>query len=179
MYKILTDQEIHSVLEQAKHYGRKGEQAKWTTLMMLLANYGPRISEALRLTWDQFDAERKTLTMQTLKRKKPTTRTILLHDGMVKALQDYHATVNGDARIFPAPRHGRTIAWRAFQTMLIRAGIPRVKLHSLRHSSCTRWFEIDPILARDIHGHANISTTNAYLHAKDIQKKYAVVQPII
>ena len=178
MYQLLTDDEIQRVIAQARQYGEPKHRLKYVALLTLLANYGPRISEALALRWRDVDFSRKTITLKTLKRRKPASRTLPLMDGVASTLADYRSTVNGDPRVFPFTAYGRCVVWHAFQVLLDRAGIPRKKVHALRHSAVSRWAELDVVLARDIAGHANISTTNEYAHVRRMQEKMQMLQAI-
>lgn len=179
MYLILSDEEIHRVIEQANQYGDPANRMKYVALLTVLANYGPRISEALRLEWTQIDFAHKTITFPTLKRRKPMTRTLPLLQGVADVLAQYRATVNGEPRVFPMTKNGRTIVWRMFQKLLVRAGIARIKLHSLRHACGTRLARIDLAVARDTLGHSSIGTTDKYIHAIRMQEQFAVLQAIV
>ncbi|MCJ7486179.1 MAG: tyrosine-type recombinase/integrase, partial [Candidatus Aminicenantes bacterium] len=56
---------------------------------------------------------------------------------------------------------------RAFETACRRAGIKNFRFHDLRHTAGTRLIEsgADPITVRDILGHAELKTTEVYLHS--------------
>lgn len=187
MYQILTDEQISLMLRQARCYGPPAQRTKWVGLMTILVNYGPRVSEALNLTWDDVNFAQGTITFRTLKqRKRHSTkrikaiwRTLPLLPPVVEILSEHRAHVNGDPKVFAFPQSGRYQVWRAFQKMLVRAGLPRTKTHSLRHSFITRTINtLGVIAARDAAGHADLSTTSIYAHALALQEQFATVRAI-
>ena len=175
---ILTDDEISRVLAQARQYGKPEDRTKWVALMTVLSNYGCRVSEALSLRWDQVDFGHGTITFPTLKRKKAMTRTLPLLPAVASVLQAHAASRNGDRRVFPMTAYGRCVAWRGFQTMLRRAGIPPIKLHALRHSCASRLVQQDLAMARDVLGHASVATTDKYIHAIRLREKFTAIGAI-
>jgi len=176
----LSEEEIRKVLEQVETYGFKQDHSRWQALMSLLINYGPRISEVLLLTWEQIDFARQTVTFPTLKRRKPHTRTLPLFPEVAALLLAHQANKNSDPRVFPTKslKAGKGCVWRAFKTMLKRAGLPHYKVHALRHTAATRFAQIDLVLAKEILGHANIATTSVYLWAVRMREQFAQLKAI-
>lgn len=182
--RLLTDDELQRVMEQVTRYGFPRDRPRWRAIFTLLIAYGPRISEALMLTWSAVDFEQKRITFPTLKRWRklpdgtreriPVTRTLPLLDDVADALREYLETApRGDA-MFPGNiKTAKHVASDAFRAMLERAGIGHRRLHDLRHTAASRILQHtrDLLTARDTLGHANIATTNQYLHAIDLEEK--------
>ncbi len=76
------------------------------------------------------------------------------------------------------PRH-RSTALHQFQKLLVRAGLPELDLHDLRHAAATRWIAkgADPTAVQELLGHTSLKMTlGLYTHAVDRSKRAAVDQ---
>jgi hypothetical protein len=50
--------------------------------------------------------------------------------------------------------------------LVMRQGLPRLRFHDLRHTAGTLLTRVlDPVTVRDVLGHADLKTTERYLHA--------------
>lgn len=189
--RLMTDEQMRQVLNEAGHYGlQPQDRARSKALFVVLATYGPRISEALLLRWQDVDFEKKTIILATLKQSKkdPATgvrhkvnasRTLPLLDEVAAQLLAYRKMAGPGEVIFPRDRRS---AWRAFKTILGRAGIDaRFRVHDIRHSVASRVAHAtrDPVIVRDLLGHSSISISDVYLHAIDFREKLASVPPIL
>ena len=55
---------------------------------------------------------------------------------------------------------------RRFVAARDAAGLPPLRFHDLRHTAGTLLTRVlDPVTVRDVHGHADLKTTERYLHA--------------
>jgi integrase/recombinase XerD len=95
-----------------------------------LAYAGCRISEALALTAHHVDAERLTVTIRTLKRRRLVYRAVPVPQAMIKLLREL--PVGADGRFWPMHR---VTAWRIIKATMRRAGIagPMACPKGLRH----------------------------------------------
>jgi integrase len=142
---------------------------------------GARRSEALAVRVADLDFRLKVVTLPTLKRRKPTTRTIPLPESFLGELAVLINT-------FELKRDDRLFAWskpRAFELVrdaLLAAGVDRArcKPHALRHGhaihALTHGVPLN-IVQRCL-GHATISTTSLYLAAtgEDVRRFYAGIE---
>ncbi len=189
--RLMTDEQLRRVLNEAGHYGRQPrDRARSKALFAVLATYGPRISEALLLRWQDVDFEKKTITLATLKQSKKdratgirhrvnASRTLPLFDEVAAWLLAYRKMAGPGDVLFPRTRRS---AWRAFKTILGRAGIDaRFRVHDIRHSVASRVASAtrDPVIVRDLLGHSSIQISDVYLHAIDFREKLASVPPIL
>lgn len=157
-------------------------RSKFRCLFLILVNSGPRISEALAVRARDVDLVSGTITFPTLKRLKPTTRTLPLPAEILRELELY-LQVNAfrpEDRIFPRTR-GKYV-WEVLKRALHEAGLPRhYRLHDLRHSAGTYLADKtrDPMLVRDVLGHASLLTSNIYLHTVHMREKLQAVPPVL
>ena len=65
---------------------------------------------------------------------------------------------------------------KAWSTALEKANIENFRFHDLRHTFATRLIEknIDIVVAKELMGHADISTTMIYVHSDADRKKNAI-----
>jgi integrase len=163
--------------------GSDEREPLWTTFLLT----GLRFGELAALRWSDIDLEQRTLTVRyTITRdgskgyvfSEPKTtksrRVIPLPSAAIAALRRQQA-LNDDTfqlasvwevsdLVFPS---GRGTPLRepkilvAFHELLERLGLPRRRLHDLRHTFATRLFALDvhPRAAQELLGHANIATT--------------------
>lgn len=167
-------------------------RARFRTLFLLLVNLGPRIAEALAVRAADVDLDAGAITFPTLKRWKklpdgtrvriPLTRTLPLPPALRAELELY-VRVEGlgpDDRLFPRTRP--KYVWEVFKRALHAAGLSRhYRLHDLRHSAGTYLADQtrDPMLVRDVLGHASIATSNIYLHTVAMREKLLAVPPVL
>ena len=179
--RTFTPEEVHCLVEEAGRYGLVGDRSAWKVLIMLLANYGPRLSEALKITWKDVDFDNSAITFPTLKRRKPMSRTLPLFPEIAQALSDYRPTVNGHKCVFPKLQKvsSRTLVWKVFQKILKRSGLARRPVHALRHTVGTKLAPMDLATARDWLGHANITTTDRYIHAVKMREVFGKLEAIV
>ena len=119
---------------------------------------GIRCGELLALTRDDFDLEKKTLrinkTFQTIKGKEMVTspkteksnRRIDLPEFLCREMEDYFASlykVDGKSRLFPVTKY---YMHHELDRGCRKAGVKRIRIHDLRHSSCALLINL-----KDIH----------------------------
>ena len=182
---------------------------RWKIVQLTILFMGLRRGELAGLEWQDIDYENKTMTIQRsvqdivgfgLITKDPKTenskRTISMPDKLITYLKEYQAWWNnqkhylGDRwkdtdRLF-CTEDGKTISPGLFrvwlQKTLTKAGLPKVSLHSLRHTNITLQLiagvDMKTVSARA--GHSKASTTsdfyshfikNSDIHASEILNK--------
>lgn len=184
---ILTDQEVARLLCEAGNLGPRGSLRPHTyrTIFGLLASTGLRISEALRLRFDDITPD--GLIIRETKFKK--SRLVTLHETVAKALDAYltlrRRRASIDPHIFVSHRGGGRLHYdivaTTFREVLNAAGIPErpdgsvPRLHGLRHRFAVKALQACPdsrdratrhMLALSTHlGHARMESTYWYLES--------------
>jgi integrase/recombinase XerD len=137
---------------------------------LVLAFAGCRVSEALALTGDHVDTERRTLTIRTLKRRRTVFRAVPVPQSMIDLLQSLHTDAHG--RFW---RSHRVTAWRVVKATMQSAGIagPMCCPKGLRHSFGIRAasHNIPTNLIQRWMGHASPTTTAIYLDAVGTEER--------
>jgi integrase len=149
---------------------------------------GIRCGELLALTPADFDFEKKTMriskTFQVIRGKELITspkteksnRVIDLPDFLCEEIEDYIAQlykVSDDMRIFPVTKY---YLHHEMDRGSKLAGIKRIRIHDLRHSSCALLISMgySPLQIAERLGHENATVTTRYAHLyPSIQKKMA------
>lgn len=161
-------------------------------VLVLAVSTGMRQGEILGLLWDDFHADRGTLTIRrTLHREKdgwsygPTKsgkdRTLEIDDRLVALLRDHRRRQLEDrvaapkwtetGHIFTTPQGKpihRAVLYQSFKRLCRREGLPDITFHKLRHTCATILAErgAHPNTVQLILGHADVGTTlRAYTHA--------------
>ena len=202
--RFFTEDELHRILSTAvETYPNGTPVTRLGYAFHILAYTGLRVGEAIALTWDDVDFERKTVSVNknsvtfrnpdpeaaqrylTVVQDSPKTkngiRTIPMSAKaefafrQLQTLNGYFDTVFASSTGKPANQ--RDLA-RAFAGIQKRAGIePPGTPHSLRHTFATRLIErgVDVKVVSSLLGHSDISITyNTYVHVLQRQKVQAI-----
>lgn len=177
---------------------------EWAALWRLALFTGMRRGEILGLRWEDVDLGRGTLAVKrTLSRgaeggyelRQPKTaagrRSIALPKSVVASLQQHRvkqlegrlgmgAAYNDRGLVFANPLgehlHPNTLALR-FNRLIVQAGVPRIRIHDLRHTSATLMLANGehPKIVQERLGHTDVSMTlNRYSHVTmDMQRDAA------
>jgi len=154
-------------------------EAQLPCLLMLYC--GLRLGELAALTWSDVDLENKTLTVnkslnfKQRELKAPKTaagvRTVPIPDLLLPFLQ---ASPRSALLVFPHKGAPYTpSSWNHALDNYLRALGFTTTAHCLRHTYCTLLYEagVDVLSAKDLMGHADVTTTmKIYTHLRD-QKK--------
>ncbi len=172
-------------------------------LWVLLGTTGLRIGEALGLKWEDIDLEAGRLTVKrALQRQhgnglvlvEPKTaksrRTVYFPEGTVDALKE-HRRRQVECRLRIGPywqEHGLLFCREdgmpldpsgqpaKLHLALRRAGLPRVRIHDLRHTAATLHLARgeNPKVVQELLGHSNIATTmDIYSHVTPVMHEAA------
>jgi len=150
---------------------------------------GIRCGELLALTREDFDLEKKTLsinkTYSVIKGKEyirsPKTeksnRVIELPDFLVNEMEDFFASIyklDAKSRLFDVAKSHIT---RELDRGCALANVQRIRVHDLRHSSCALLIHLgySPIQIADRLGHESVTITERYSHLyPSVQREMAV-----
>jgi len=185
--KTLSEDEVRRLFETT-------EDDRMHALWVLLVTTGLRLGEALGLRWDDLDPESGRLAVRrALQRQRgnglvfvePKTgksrRTVHLAAGTLRVLSE-HRQRQREARLLngPAwqegnlvfctdigrPLEGGQVSWR-FHKALGLAGLPRIRLHDLRHTAATILLTrgVHPKVVQEMLGHSTVTLTlDVYSH---------------
>lgn len=149
---------------------------------------GIRCGELLALTREDFDLEKRTLrinkTYQVVNGEEMTTspkteksnRTIELPQFLCDEMADYFDSIYGlddISRIFPI---SKSYLHHEMDRGAKEAGVKRIRIHDLRHSSCALLVELgySPVQIADRLGHETVTITDRYSHLyPSVQRKMA------
>lgn len=147
-------------------------------LVVLLLGSGLRAGEALGLDWrDVGDG------FVIVRRSKTTVRAVPISDDAIAALEAQKAATpryGPDVPVFLGERKTQRMrvdtALQSFQRCLADAGLPKMRLHDLRHGVATL------LVARGVHmrviaqqlGHRSLAMTNRYAHVVPESQREAV-----
>ena len=139
------------------------QMLKYIVPMLILT--GARKREVLDARWEDFDLDRRLWRIPTTKLGKP--RHVPISDGVMSLLGSA-PRVQEVAHVFANPATGKPYVsiFAAWNTARVRAGMPEVRVHDLRHSfasllinSGRSLYEVQKLL-----GHTQVKTTQRYAH---------------
>ena len=154
----------------------------WTKAMVvLLLSTGIRRSEAVGITLDDLNLEKRQLLIRG---KGDKERVVPLTDQSVEAIQAYlpHRTKTQSRHLFVSawkghPIHGRCIN-RMLKIVIQKAGLAGqgITPHKLRHTFATHLIRngVDIRTVQELMGHSELETTAKYLHSDTRTKQAAV-----
>jgi integrase len=133
--------------------------------IMLLLLTGARRNEITFAKWEHVDLEKRTLLVPLSKSGKP--RTIALNVPAVELLRAIQ-TDSRSSYVFPSPTTGRPSPSLYFpwQRIRVRAGLPDLRLHDLRHSFASFLVNrgVSLYVVQGLLGHGNTRYTQRYAH---------------
>jgi integrase len=133
--------------------------------IMLLLLTGARRNEVTQARWKHVDWEKRTMLVPLSKSGRP--RLIALNLAAIELLQSM-PRISGNPYIFPAPTTGRPSSSLYFpwHRIRIRAGLPDLRLHDLRHSFASFLVNkgVSLYVVQGLLGHAHSRYTQRYAH---------------
>jgi integrase len=200
--RAMTETEIEAFLaaaraddaQNARHHRRVPLAPLWRAFLEVGARYG----ELVRVAWNDFDAQQRTLRLRAETTKSGRERTVPLRDVLVREIEALRTAnvavvkrpLRPDDRVFlsalgcpwPEPT---TNLMRIFLRTLEAAGIDRVDgagkkldIHALRHTVATRLMRngVGMAQAQKLLGHSSIElTAKVYTHLDTEDLRAAVV----
>lgn len=144
-------------------------------LFTLFITTGCRISEMVNLRVIDIYWDDNAIFISQTKHHK--SRIIPLREGLSKSIKIYCTKYNllNESNIFSLkPKEIRTL----FHTYLERANLPRVSVHSLRHSFATFLADsgADITVIQQLLGHSDLFTTQGYVHPNSPRNKGLVIK---
>ena len=122
----------------------------------------------MRLRWENVEEDRRVLSIPETKNGHP--RVIPLTSAALALLSSLRDA--GAGTIFPLSPNAVRMAW---ERLRIRAGLPCLRFHDLRHEAISRFFERGLSIAEValISGHRDVRMLFRYTHlrAEDVAKK--------
>lgn len=142
-------------------------------IILLMLDCGLRVTEACSIKFKNFDFKNRTITISSLKKKKPTLRTIPISDRLYREIGKYlkHFKKNLDPNGFLFPSKlienthiSRKTIWGVLKTLKKRTLIENLHPHALRHSFATHHLSAGTSLPeiKEMLGHKNFNTTLIY-----------------
>jgi excisionase family DNA binding protein len=152
-------------------------------ILVCALNTGMRVSEILGLTWPDVDLERGHITVKAESSKSGRARVIPVNKALAAVLSVLKTKAGGkQGHVFlyqdPATGKQRPVKTirKAFNQACRRAGIKNLRFHDLRHTFGSRLSSrgADLVSVKNLLGHANLKTTEVYLHSSLGQMEKAV-----
>jgi integrase len=159
--RFLSQEEAHRLIASIE----RDENTSAAHAIMLLLLTGARRNEITHARWQYIDWEKRTLFVPLAKSGKP--RAIALNTAAMDLLQSIRATSEGPY-VCPSPVTGKPSSslffpWRRIR---LRAGLPDLRLHDLRHSFASFLVNrgVSLYVVQGLLGHATTRYTQRYAH---------------
>ena len=166
--EILTKKEEKALLVQ---FNTRYYTSHRNMLMIKLAlATGMRVSELIKLTFQDITPSEGVFKIHIKQAKGKKDRMIFISPNMYKALYELHEKHEVFSRYVFSTHTKKPVLDSYLRRMIkqkgIKAGIPRLHFHLLRHTYLTRTYDKtkDIIIVKEIAGHASINTTMIYTH---------------
>ena len=144
-------------------------------IVIVALNTGLRKSNILELRWEQINFDFNFI--EVLENKGNKHILIPLNEKLIQFFSN-KPDVERKGYIFINPETGLPYKdiKKAWSTALEKANIENFRFHDLRHTFATRLIEknIDIVVAKELMGHADISTIMIYVHSDADRKKNAI-----
>jgi integrase len=164
--RLMTDSELQRLITALD-----SDPARTACLVIKWCLYTAcRKGEALHLSWSDVNRDNNTWTIQAANAKSKKRRVVPLNSGALAILDELIAG-NDSEYVFRNSKNGERLQSvdKIFQRVRKSAGLDGcgIVIHSLRHMGASMMLASGADLAtvRDVLGHANISTTEKYLHS--------------
>ncbi len=155
--------------EEFRRFLTAVRNSKHLAILTLTYSAGLRVSEVVRLRFEDLDRDRGLIHVRRGKGQKD--RLTLLSDIALTLVDAYLEGASPGRWLFPGARPGRHLTTRTVQKITAaarkRAGITKTLTpHVLRHSFATHLHErgIDIRMIQELLGHASVRTTEIYTH---------------
>ena len=170
----LTDAQVAALGEALRQAEQAGEPWQPLAMIRFLFFTGCRRNEAVQLQWAEVDEDRaRLLFLDSKGTKRGTRRTDRRPLGapVLELLSDIRKRGIDSPYVFPSPAdltQPYANLDRHWQRIRKAAGMPKLRLHDLRHDVASDFGMRYPgAVVQAMAGHANMATTSRYIHAKD------------
>ncbi|MFQ6070019.1 MAG: tyrosine-type recombinase/integrase [Candidatus Aminicenantales bacterium] len=142
-----------------------------------------RYSEILGLRWENVDLEKRQITIKAESSKSRKRRVIPVNEALFVEMEKLRKLNGGTSDfvfLYEDPKTGKPRSVKTVRGSFVmacnRAGIKGLRFHDLRHTVGSRLISkgADPVSVKNILGHANLKTTEIYLHSSLKQMREAV-----
>jgi len=142
-------------------------------LFAVLLDTGLRLGEALRLTRQDVDTDRRLVTVWQSKGGRPRSVPLTRRAQRVLAEQ---ALAAGAGRLFPLDKKTYERAWNRVRESMGLQDDPQFIPHALRHTTASRMVQAGVSLyeVKEILGHSSITVTERYAHLSPERLRAAV-----
>jgi integrase len=168
--RFLTAEEEVAILDLFDNWGNRPMKV----FIKLSLDLGTRVSETLRLTWQDVDMERRLVHIWNTKSNRPRAipMTNRVHELLVKRLK------KGVGSPCPQTLTPDSIRyqWDRMKAVLGLSGDQQFIPHSMRHTFASRLIQRGAHLAevQELMGHADITTTRRYAHLTPANLEQAI-----
>jgi integrase len=146
---------------------RSNEPKTVCLVALFLLSTGARLSEALQATWDQIDREGRIWRVPASNSKSKKIRHIPLNESALEVLSQL-GTDGSHEYLFVSRQTGErlTSVNRVWSRLRVKAGLPHLRLHDLRHQFASMLINAKRTLyeVQMILGHSNPAVTQRYSH---------------
>lgn len=162
----------------------KVKNPKYKTLILLMLDCGLRVSETVTLKLKNFDFQKRTLTVRSMKKRNEEYRTIPISDRLYRQLANYLESCkikinDGENFLFPSyTKKGhlcRKTVWRVLSGYGSKLNIQNLHPHTLRHTFATHHLNNGTKLEeiKTMLGHSSYDTTLIYasIPTEELKKK--------
>ncbi len=165
-HRWLNDEEVQRLWPVLDTYPNQ----KVSNVIRLLLLTGSRRNEVLHATWNQFDLERGVWTKPAHTTKQRRMEHLPLSTRTIDILKSMKEESNSDF-LFPGNMPGKPLQEikKAWHTLRIKAGLPDVRIHDLRHTHASHLVSsgLSLSIVGKLLGHTQASTTQRYAHLAD------------
>jgi integrase len=169
----------HDDLTDAGALFRAEEDAQFAELLRVAAYTGLRRGELVALRWRDVRWSERVLVVERalsgdVEGTTKSGRSATSHSAIKRSARSTTSRVAGtsqaptttSSRLSPATGPTASALRRRFIAARDAAGLPALRFHDLRHTAGTLLTRVlDPVTVRDVLGHADLKTTERYLHA--------------
>ena len=138
---------------------------------------GMRVGEILSLKWENVNLEKRQILIKAEYSKSGKGRILPINSTLFSELRRLEGHPHGgDQFVFLYKSRPVKSVKIAFTNARLRAGIKDLTFHDLRHTFASRLVSkgANPVSVKNILGHANLKTTEIYLHSNLKQMREAI-----
>lgn len=163
---LLSKEEMLRVADAIDHFRRTKPAVKASLdAITFLFLTGLRLNEALQLSWDDIDFERRVIVLQKTKTKPRNYQIVDSQESFLRSLQDESLS----PFLFPHSNLSQPLksVKKPWDWIREHAGIPGFRIHDIRHNfGSSMGIHADITSIAKVLGHTDRRTTERYVHAQ-------------